>query len=217
MLTLYGYYRSSAAYRVRIALNLKGLAYESISIDLKEGAHRGSDFLAVNPHGRVPVLDADGLVIKQSAAILDYLDRTQPAPAFLPAGDANRAKALQFANMIGSDTHPLNNLSVLKYLKADLGLDQSGVTSWYHHWIRVNFAALEAELSALAPETAFTFGDAPGLFEIYLVPQVYNARRFDVDLSDFPLLVALDAACQGHPAFYAAHPHRQPDTPESLR
>jgi maleylacetoacetate isomerase len=207
---LYSYFRSSAAYRARIALNLKGLAYETVSIHLtKDGGQQfRPDYTAVNPQARVPalVLD-DGEVLTQSLAIIDYLDETHPAPPFLPADPVERARVRALAHTIACDIHPLNNLAPLKYIKSSLGKDQSAIDEWYRHWILLGFETVEA---ALRPGP-YAFGSQVTLADICLVPQVANARRFKVPLDRFPKIVAVDAACMTLPAFEKAKPENQPD------
>lgn len=199
---LYDYFRSSASYRVRIALNLKGVAVERRDILLLENQQRSPEHLARNPQGFVPALEADdGHVITQSLAILDWLDARFPEPRLIPADPDARAAALARALVIAADTHPLNNLRVMRRLK-QMGVDEEGRNDWTRHWIAEGFAALEA----LAGDGPFLGGDAPGVADLFLVPQMYNARRFDTPLGDFPRLVAIDAACTALPAFAAAHP-----------
>ena len=207
---LYSYFRSSAAYRVRIALNLKGLAYETISVHLvKDGGHnKRPDFRAVNPQMRVPALVApEGEVLIQSLAIIEYLDETHPDPPLLPKDPIARAKARALAQLIACDIHPLNNVGPLRYLKNQMGQEQSAIDAWYHHWVRDGFEALEA-LIAPAP---YACGKAVTLADICLVPQVYNARRLKVPLEKFPKIVGVDAACLALPAFDRARPENQPD------
>jgi maleylacetoacetate isomerase len=203
---LFDYYRSSAAYRVRIALNLKGVEYESVSINLLEGAQKEAPYRARNPQGLVPLLEMDGHRLTQSLAIIDYLDAMLPEPGLVPADPADRAHVLSLALTIACDIHPLNNLRVLKYLSGPLDQDEEARDLWYRHWIREGFAALEA----MAAERAgrFLFGDTPGLADICLVPQMYNAGRFNVPLDDFPLLVRVNAEASALDAFAAAHPDR---------
>ena len=203
---LHDYFRSSAAYRVRIALGLKRIEHDSVTVDLRAGAQRGDAFLAANPQGLVPMLEMDGLKLTQSLAIIEYLDAVQPEPRLIPQapGDAAHVRAMALA--IACDIHPLNNLRVLNYLKDDLGHDQPARDRWYAHWIAQGFAALEAMAAAQAGR--FLFGDQPGLADICLVPQMYNARRFDVPLADYPLLVRVDAEASRVEAFAAAHPDR---------
>jgi maleylpyruvate isomerase len=207
---LYSYFRSSAAYRVRIALNLKGLVYETISIHLtKDGGQQfRPDYKAINPQARVPTLVLDrGEALTQSLAIIDYLDETHPEPPFLPADPVERARVRALAHTIACDIHPLNNLAPLKYIKSSLGKDQSAIDAWYHHWILLGFETVEA---ALQPGP-YAFGVRVTLADICLVPQVANARRFKVPLDGFPKIVAVDAACMKLPAFDKAKPENQPD------
>jgi maleylacetoacetate isomerase len=207
---LYSYFRSSAAYRARIALNLKGLSYETESIHLiKEGGKQfGPDFKAINPQMRVPALKLDdGEVLTQSLAIIEYLDEVYPDPPLLPADAVERAKVRAIADAIACDIHPLNNTSPLKYIKSKLGQEQSAIDAWYHHWILLGFEAVEA----LLRPGPYAFGAHVTLADICLVPQVANATRFKVPLDRFPKIVAVDAACLELPAFAKARPESQPD------
>ena len=207
---LYSYFRSSAAYRVRIALNLKGIAYETVSVHLvKDGGHnKRPEFRAVNPQMRVPALvTAAGDVLIQSLAIIEYLDETHPEPPLLPRDPIARAKVRALADLIACDIHPLNNTSPLRYLKNEMGQPQSAIDAWYHHWIITGFEALEA----LIKPGPYCFGSQVTMADICLVPQVYNARRFKVPLDRFPGIVAVDAALLALPAFDAARPENQPD------
>ncbi len=199
---LYDYWRSSAAYRVRIALGLKGIAYTAVPVDLVKGEQGDAGYKARNPQGLVPALEIDGQLLTQSMAIIDYLDATRPGPRLLPADPAARAGVLARALTIVADIHPLNNLRVLAYLRGPLGQDDAAVNAWYHHWILEGFAALEAQ----AGEQGLLGGDAPDLADLCLVPQMANARRFDVPLAAFPRLVRIDAALRELPAFAAAAP-----------
>ena len=208
---LYGFWRSSAAYRVRIALALKGVEWESVAVDLPADGQRRPDFLALNPQALVPALEDGGAVLAQSLAILEYLEETRPEPALLPAGAAARAEIRRLAAMVACDIHPLGNLRVLRYLRSDLGADEAAVTAWIHHWIGEGFRAMEALLAGRAGR--FCHGDAPTLADVCLVPQMYNARRFGLDLAPYPTLVRVDAACTALPAFAAAAPEAQPDRP----
>lgn len=206
---LFDYWRSSASYRVRIALNLKGIAYERIPVNLLAGDQRGDANLARNRQGFVPTLDIDGLQLTQSLAIIDYLDTRVPTPPFLPQDSAGRARGLAQALAIACDIHPLNNLRVLKYLSRELGVAEPARDDWYRHWLREGLAALERMAEGAG---RFLGGDAPGLADICLVPQLYNARRFDLPLDAFPTLVRTDAAAQALEPFAAAHPDRvKPD------
>jgi maleylacetoacetate isomerase len=207
---LYSYFRSSAAYRVRIALNLKGIAYETVSVHLvKDGGHnRRPEYRAVNPQMRVPALVTDaGEVLIQSLAIIDYLDETHPDPPFLPKDPVARAKARALADIVACDIHPLNNTSPLRYLKRVLQQEQSAIDAWYHHWVIEGFDALEA----LVAPSPYCCGSAVTIADILLVPQVYNARRLKVPLDAFPKIVAIEAACLALPAFERARPENQPD------
>lgn len=200
---LYDYYRSSACYRVRIALNLKGLAYEAVDTSLIDDAQKTDAYRAMNPQGFVPMLEIDGVRLTQSLAIIDYLDARFPDPPFLPADPAARAHILAMALVVACDIHPLNNLRVLRYLGRELNVEEPARDEWYRHWVREGLEALEL----LAPaDTPFLGGDAPGLADICLVPQLANARRFATPLDGCPRLVAIDARLTVIPAFAAAHP-----------
>ncbi len=199
---LYDYWRSSAAYRVRIALNLKGIAYRSVPIDLALGQQGGADYLARNPQGLIPALDIDGVLLTQSLAIIDYLDRTRLAPALLPADPAARAAALAQALVIAADTHPVQNLRVMNRLKSQFGASHDQAVEWNRHWIGLGFATLEAQ----APTSGLFGGTAPNLADLCLVPQMANARRFEVDLAPYPQLVRIDSTLRELPAFAAAAP-----------
>ena len=204
---LYTYFRSSAAYRVRIALNLKGVAYDAVPINLLKGEQREESYEAINPQMRVPSLDIGSTTLIQSPAILEYIDEVYPEPPLLPVGAINRAKVRALASLIACDIHPLNNSGTLAYLKNRLGHDQAAADEWYAHWVRQGFDAIEALLGP----GPYAFGSRVTLADIYLVPQVFNARRFKVPLDDYPKIVAVDAACAAHKAFQAAAPDRQPD------
>ena len=207
---LYTYFRSSAAYRVRIALNLKSLAFESVPIHLtKDGGRQHSvEFRAVNPLGRVPALMLDnGDVLTQSLAIIDYIEETHPKPPLLPVDAVRRAQVRAFAQVIACDIHPLNNLISLQYLRRTLKHEQAEIDAWYHHWILQGFEALEATVKP----GPYAFGDEATLADVCLVPQMFNARRLKVPLDGFPKLVAVDAACLKLAAFDRARPENQPD------
>ncbi len=201
----YHYWRSSAAYRVRIALNLKGLAYTSVDVSLADGDHKTPDYIAKNPQGFVPMLEIGDLRLTQSLAIIDYLDATWKEPGLVSSDTATRSRQLAMALVIAADIHPIDNLRVLKYLGNEMGQDQNAIDQWYRHWIGEGFTALEAMADA---DTPFLTGNAPGLPDICLVPQMANARRFDTDLSAYPKLVAIDARCNELDPFKAAHPDR---------
>jgi maleylacetoacetate isomerase len=212
---LFGYYRSSAAFRVRIALALKGLDYEYRAVDLKPSAndHKAPEYLKLNPQGRVPYFIDHEFGIAQSPAILEYLDETYPDVALLPAKAQERAWVRQLVNVIGCDIHPLNNLSVLQKLKGQFDADQNAVNEWYIYWIIEGFTALEAMLLDNNFCGDFCFGNLPGMADVYLVPQLWNARRFNVELDAFPTLERIYATCEKHPAFMKAMPENQPDAP----
>ncbi len=204
---LYTYFRSSAAYRVRIALNLKGVAYDAVPINLLKGEQREENYGSVNPQKRVPSLDTGSATLIQSPAILEYIDEVYPEPPLLPVGAINRAKVRAIASLIACDIHPLNNSGTLAYLKNQLGQDQQAADEWYAHWVRQGFDAIEALLGP----GPYAFGSRITLADIYLVPQVFNARRFKVSLDDYPKIAAVDAACAAHQALQDAAPDKQPD------
>jgi maleylpyruvate isomerase len=207
---LYSYFRSSAAYRVRIALNLKGIPYDTVPIHLQKegGINRKPEFRAINPHMRLPALRLDsGDILIQSLAIIDYLDDIHPQPPLLPQDPIAKAKVRAIAQVIACDIHPLNNIGPLRYLKNVLGQDQSKIDAWYHHWVHDGFQAVE-EMISPGP---YTFGSEITLADICLVPQVYNARRLKTPLDKYPKIVAIDAACNKLAAFDKARPESQPD------
>lgn len=210
-MTLHGYWRSSSTYRVRIALNLKGISYRTVPVNLLAREQTGPFFAALNPALGVPVLELDdGTVLTQSVAILEWLEETHPAPALLPAAPLMRARVRAAALVIASEIHPANNLRILDRLKAT-GHGPEDTASWMAHWIHQGLAALEV---MMADETPFGFGAMPGLADLCLIPQLYNARRSSLDLSPFPRLTAIEAACLALPAFQAAAPEAQPDAPK---
>jgi maleylacetoacetate isomerase len=215
MLTLYTYFRSSAAYRVRIALNLKGLAYEPRFVHLLKGEQRLPEYRALNPQARVPTLVDDGQALTQSLAIIEYLEETHPEPPLLPRNPWDRAQVRALAQIIACDIHPLNNLRVLDYLKNTFGHDEAARTTWIRHWIAEGFEAFEAHLARHATRHEkggrFCFGATPTLADICLVPQAFNARRFGCDLAAFPRIRAIEEHCLSLPAFRDAAPDRQPD------
>jgi maleylpyruvate isomerase len=208
---LFGYYRSSAAYRVRIALNLKGLEVDHRFVHLRKGEQSAPEYGALNPQGLVPMLIDGPHLLTQSLAIIEYLEETHPEPRLLPADPLSRARVRAIAQSIACDIHPLNNLRVLKYLIGPLAVSDEAKNQWYKHWIVEGFGSLEKMLTPAAGSGKFCHGDTPTLADICLVPQVYNAERADVDLSPFPQIVKIASACRELPAFKDADPARQAD------
>jgi len=207
---LYSYFRSSAAYRVRIALNLKGLRYGYVPVNLLAKEQKSTGYLARNPQGLVPALELeDGVLLAQSLAILEWLEETHPEPPLLPADPLARARVRAIAALIACDVHPINNIAVLDYLRGELHADEAQVRHWYHTWVARGFDAIEATLAGR--DDPCCFGRAPSLADVCLVPQVYNARRFEVPLDDYPRIAAVAAHCESLDAFAAAAPNRQPD------
>ncbi|HVY84648.1 MAG TPA: maleylacetoacetate isomerase [Caulobacterales bacterium] len=212
MIRVYEYWRSSAAYRLRIGLHLKGVAYDSVPVNILTGRDEqfGEAYKSKNPQSRVPALETEQGILTQSLALLDWLEETHPAPSFY-VGDAwMRAQIRAFALTIACDIHPIDNLAVLNRLRSQFAADDAAIASWYVHWIAQGFAALEAQL-AKRPESAFAFGDTPTLADICLVPQVANSQRYKMDLSLYPRLKAIDERARAHPAFIAAAPENQKD------
>lgn len=214
MLKLYDYWRSSAAYRVRIGLNLKGVAYESIAVNLVKDEQFAPAYRGINPQMRIPALETPQGLLTQSLAILDWLDAAYPAPRLVPADPWAAAQVRAFALTIASDIHPLNNTSVLARIKLEFSVGDDHVGEWYRHWIKTGFAALEHQAEQ-RPQTRYTFGHEPSLADVLLVPQMANARRFKTDLAPFPHLVAWDEAARAHPAFIKAAPENQKDSVKS--
>lgn len=212
-LVLYGYWRSSAAYRVRIALNLKGLEYKQRTVHLLRdgGEQHAAPYCQLNPHELVPSLLHGARVLTQSIAIIEYLDETWPRPALLPAEARDRARARALALTVAADTHPLGNLRVLQHLEHELGLDEAQRAAWMRHWMAVNLKALEAMLAGHPGTGEFCQGDTPGIADACLVPQVYNARRWKLALEAYPTIARIDRACACVEAFRAAAPELQPD------
>jgi maleylacetoacetate isomerase len=207
---LYTYFRSSAAFRVRITLNIKGISYDAIPIHLTKdgGRHRSAEYRAVNPHMRVPSLALDnGEVLTQSLAIIDYLEETHPQPPLLPTDPLARARVRAFAQIIACDIHPLNNLASLQYLRREMKHEQAAIDAWYHHWIHAGFEALEATIG----RGPYSFGNSVTLADVCLVPQVFNARRLKVPLDKYPKLVAAETELLKLAAFDKARPENQPD------
>ncbi|WP_198680272.1 maleylacetoacetate isomerase [Cupriavidus agavae] len=211
---LYSYFRSSASFRVRIALNLKGLPYDYKGVHLlKEGGMQlKPEYRALNADGVVPTLVVDGRPLIQSMAIIEYLDETHPTPPLLPKDPLDRAVVRGLAQEIACEIHPLNNLRVLKYLKHELGVTEAAKDAWYRHWIEQGFASLETNLAQLGQASRYAFGDSPTLIDLCLVPQVFNSQRFNVDLTPFPMIARVHAACMELEAFQKAAPGVQPDS-----
>ncbi len=217
MLSLYSYWRSSAAYRVRIALHLKGLAYAQQPIHLLNngGEQRSAEFRELNPQALVPVLMDGERAVRQSLAIIEYLDESFPAVPLLPAMARDRARVRSLAQLIACDVHPLANLRVQQYLERELGVDQSGREAWSRHWIAEGLAAFEALVFDNPSSGEYCEGDIPGIADCCLIPQMYNARRLQMDLSPYPTLLRIEASCLALPAFQQAAPERQPDAPQA--
>jgi maleylacetoacetate isomerase len=204
---LYDYFRSSASYRVRIALNLQGVEYEQRPVNLAEGQQKDAEYRELNPQGFVPMLEIDGHRLTQSLAIIVYLDQKFPEPPLMPSDPVDGAHVRALAMTVACDIHPLNNLRVLKYLRGTLGVSEDAEDEWYRHWVAEGLVALEE--MARPHAGAFLFGDTPTIADICLVPQLYNARRFSVPIADFPTLRRADETASAHAAFAAAHPDRQ--------
>ena len=208
---LYSFFRSGTSHRLRIALNLKGLATEYVAVDLRTEAHQSAEYKALNPQGLVPTLVKDGEVMTQSPAIIEWLEETHPTPALLPTTPDDRAHVRALAAMVACDIHPINNRRILEYLRHTLKTDEAAINTWCAHWITLGFDAYEALLAADPKRAGFSFGDRPGLADVYLVPQVESARRFKLDMARWPLITAVDAACMALEAFQKAAPAQQPD------
>jgi maleylacetoacetate isomerase len=208
---LYTYWRSSAAYRLRIALNLKGVAVTQLPRHLRHDEQRSAEYLRVNPQGLVPALDIGGAVLSQSLAIIEYLEETRPQPPLLPPDPVARAQIRSMALSVACDLHPLNNLRVLKYLKQPLGHDQAAIDRWYQHWVDQCFVGLERQLQQHSGDGRHSFGASVTLADVFLVPQVYNARRSKCNLEPYPTLTGIASALDSLPAFAAAAPELQPD------
>jgi maleylpyruvate isomerase len=205
---LYDYWRSTAAYRVRIALNLKGIDAEQIPVDLRAGSQRHPDYLGRNPQGMVPLLVEGELAVGQSLAIIEYLEETHPEPPLLPKDPADRARVRAIAQAVAADLHPLNNLRVLLYLEAELGCSQGQRMAWYYHWLTLGFGAIEQLLAGKSGD--YCLGDQPTIADVCLIPQVYNAKRYEFDLGPYPAIRMVNDHCQAIPAFAKAAPQHQP-------
>ncbi len=210
---LHNFFRSGTSHRLRIALNLKGIAYEYVPVDLRTEEHLGAAFKALNPQQLVPALVDGELTLIQSPAIIEWLEERHPTPALLPSNTEDRARVRAMAAIVGCDIHPINNRRILEYLRNTLGCDEAAVLAWCNTWITAGFEALEAMLAADGERGDFCFGGTPTLADVYLVPQVESARRFEVDLTPYPNIVAIDAACAELDAFRRAAPRVQPDAP----
>jgi maleylacetoacetate isomerase len=208
---LYGYFRSSAAFRVRIALGLKNLPYEQASVHLRKGEQFAGAFTAMNPQALVPALEDGGRLLTQSLAIIEYLEETHPSPRLLPVGAADRARVRALAQIVACDIHPIDNLRVLTYLTGELKLPEESMRRWFNHWIRLGFEALEAMLVQDQRTGRFCHGEAPGLADICLVPQAFNAKRYSLDMTPYPTIARIVDACMTVPAFDRARPEKQPD------
>jgi maleylacetoacetate isomerase len=208
---LYGFWRSSAAYRVRIALALKGLSYDYLSVQLAKGEQYQPAFAAINPQNLVPVLEDDGHLLYQSLAIIQYLEETHPEPRLIPTDPVERNRVRSLALIIACEIHPLNNPRVLNYLTGNFGISEEQKLAWYQHWVITGFTALEKRLAAEPWTGRFCHGNAPGFADISLVPQVANAKRFKVDLAPFPTIRRIDDECKKLEAFQKAAPENQPD------
>ena len=211
MMKLYNYFRSGTSYRARIVLNLKGLKYEYVPVSLIKGEQRGAEFAAINPMMGVPVLEVGGTRIAQSPAIIEYLEETHPAPPLLPKDPAQRAQVRALAAIVGCDMHPLNNLRVTNYLHDEFGQHTDGIEKWAQHWLKAGFDAFEANLRADTMRKGFCFGSAPTIADAYLIPQVFTAQRFKLDLMPYPEIMKVVETCNAMPAFAEAHPSKQPD------
>lgn len=213
MMKLHNFFRSGTSHRLRIALNLKGIGYDYVPVDLRTEEHLGAAFKAINPQQLVPALVDGDLTMIQTPAIIEWLEERHPTPPLLPSDPDDRARVRALAAIVGCDIHPINNRRILEYLRKQLGQDENAVQAWCATWIEAGFAALESLIAADTRRGRFCFGDTPGLADVYLIPQVESARRFKVDLSPYPNIVAIDSACAELDAFRRAEPARQPDAP----
>lgn len=214
MMKLYGYFRSSTSYRTRIAMNLKGLDYDNITVNLAQDKQLETEFKAINPQGLVPVLQADDLLLYQSPAILEWLEEVYPESPLLPKDAAGRVQVRAISAMIGCDIHPINNRRILQYLRNELSVDEEKVMDWCNRWMSEGFTALEKRLAQDKTRGKFCYGDSPTFADCYLIPQVSSAQRFKVDLSPYPNIVEVDTHCRTLKAFADADPMMQPDAPK---
>ena len=210
---LYGYYRSSASYRLRIILNFKGLEWQYQAVNLLEGEQKSEEYRALNPLGLLPILDTDEAVLAQSPAIAEFLEEQHPQPALLPPDPIGRARVREMMHSIGCEVHPLQNLSVLMYVKEAYSLDDAAVQAWGRKWIDRGFSAFEILARERSSDGHFSYGDGLTLADVWMIPQLFNAHRFEMDLAPYPTLVAIDRHCQTLEAVAAAHPSKQPDAP----
>jgi len=210
-MNLHSFFRSGTSHRLRIALNLKGLAYNYVAVDLRREEHLSDAFRAVNPQGMVPALEVDGQIKTQSPAIIEWLEERYPTPPLLPSNVDDRAHVRALAAIVGCDIHPINNRRILEALRSDFGADEAAINRWCATWITAGFDAFEALLAADQGRGDFCYGDAPSMADVYLIPQVESARRFKVDMARWPLISAVDAACANIEAFRLATPGNQPD------
>jgi len=211
---IFGYFRSSAAFRLRIAMNFKGLSYDYNLVNLQSGDHLSDDFKRINPQGRVPAIDIEGNILTQSLAIIEYLDEVYPAPPLLPSDPIGKAKVRGIAGLIACDIHPLNNLAVLNYLRDQLTAEEEARLAWYRHWVKEGFDGLELILGANVETGQFCFGDTPTVADICLVPQVVNAKRFNCNLASYPEILRIFEECMSLSQFADADPMNQPEAAE---
>ena len=211
---IFGYFRSSAAFRLRIAMNFKGLSYDYNLVNLQSGDHLSDDFKRINPQGRVPAIDIEGNILTQSLAIIEYLDEVYPAPPLLPSDPLGKAKVRGIAGLIACDIHPLNNLAVLNYLRDQLIAEEEARLAWYRHWVKEGFDGLELILGANVETGQFCFGDTPTVADICLVPQVVNAKRFNCNLARYPKILRIFEECMSLSQFADADPMNQPEAAE---
>ena len=211
---IFGYFRSSAAFRLRIAMNFKGLSYDYNLVNLQSGDHLSDDFKRINPQGRVPAIDIEGNILTQSLAIIEYLDEVYPAPPLLPSDPIGKAKVRGIAGLIACDIHPLNNLAVLNYLRDQLTAEEEARLAWYRHWVKEGFDGLELILGANVETGQFCFGDTPTVADICLVPQVVNAKRFNCNLASYPTILRIFEECMSLSQFADADPMNQPEAAE---